>query len=268
VQESTFESCDVQNTVSEQDPAAGTEVDEGSTVEIFVSLGLSISIPDVRGQPEGEATRILSKERLQVNSRGVFSDTVAAGRAVGTVPPRGSEVDCEDPVRLLVSKGAKLVLVPDVLGLQETEASNQLRDAGLVPNVETENSDEPEGTVIAVDPGPGSRIEEGSEVAITVSTGAGSIVVPDVEGQPEDTAIGTLQSRGVTNIKVIEQETTDANEDGRVTDQAPTGGTRIRLGDRVTIFVAVFVEEEEPPPDEDEEPPIGEISPRPPGGRP
>jgi beta-lactam-binding protein with PASTA domain len=55
----------------------------------------------------------------------------------------------------------------------------------------------------------------------------------------------------VTNIKVVEQETDDETLDDRVTDQAPSAGTRIRQGDRVTIFVAVFVEPppEEPPPD-------------------
>ena len=42
----------------------------------------------------------------------------------------------------------------------------------------------------------------------------------------------------MTNIKVVEQETDDATQDGRVTDQAPAAGTRIRQGDRVTIFVA------------------------------
>jgi serine/threonine-protein kinase len=168
---------------------------------------------------------------------------------------------------MFVSKGAELVSVPDVLGLQESAAEAALRDAGLIPNVETENADEPDGTVIAEDPGPGSRLEKGSEVVITVSTGAGSIVVPNVEGQPRDTAIATLQGRDVTNIKVVEQDTDDPTQDDRVTDQAPSAGTRIRQGDRVTIFVAVFVEEEEPPPPDEEEPPVGEISPREPGVR-
>ena len=150
-------------------------------------------------------------------------------------------------VSVFTSKGAQLVTVPDVLGQQESAAEAAVRDVGLVPNVETENSDEPEGTVIGVDPGPGSRLEKGTEVVLSVSNGAGTVVVPNVIGQPEDTAIATLQGRNVTNIRVIEQTTDDATQDGRVTDQAPSAGTRIRAGDRVTIFVAVFEEEEEPP---------------------
>jgi eukaryotic-like serine/threonine-protein kinase len=243
---STFESCNTRDTVVEQDPRAGTQADEGSTVEISVSLGLQVPVPDVVGRPAGEATQVLADEQLQARERRRFSDRVAAGRIAGTTPAAGTRVQCESVVTLFVSKGVQLVTVPDVLGQQESAAQSALRDVGLVPDVETENSDEPEGTVIGVDPGPGSRIEKGEVVVLTVSTGAGSVVVPNVIGQPRDTAIATLQGRNVTNIKIVEQPTDDQTQDDRVTDQAPVAGTRIRQGDRVTIFVAVF-EEPEPP---------------------
>jgi serine/threonine-protein kinase len=256
---SNFESCDAPQTVAEQDPPAGSQADEGSTVEISVSLGLRVAVPEVSGERLADATKRLQRDQLQVEERQTFSSNVAAGRVVRTEPAAGDEVECESVVTVFASKGANLVTVPDVLGLQESQAEAMLRNAGFVPDVETENSDQPEGTVIAEEPGPGSRIEKGEIVTITVSTGAGSVVVPDVEGQPRDTALSILQGRGVTNIKVVEQETDDPTQDDRVTDQAPTGGTRIRQGDRVTIFVAVFVE---PPPPEEEEPPVDKGAPR------
>jgi beta-lactam-binding protein with PASTA domain/predicted Ser/Thr protein kinase len=252
VSPSSFESCDEQNTVAEQDPRAGTEADEGSTVEISVSLGLQVRVPDVVGRPAGEATQILADEQLNTRDRRVFSDSVSAGRVTRTNPPVGTAVECQSVVTVFVSKGVQLVTVPDVLGQQESAAEAAVREVGLVPNVEIENSDEPEGTVIGVDPGPGSRLEKGTEVILTVSNGAGTVVVPSVIGQPRDTAINTLQGRNVTNIRVVEQETDDQTQDDRVTDQAPSAGTRIRAGDRVTIFVAVFVAPQEPP----QEPPI------------
>jgi serine/threonine-protein kinase len=256
VASSNFESCDAPQSVVEQDPPAGSQADEGSTVEISISLGLRVAVPDVRGDQLAAATKKLQDEQLQVQERREFSSSVAPGRVVRTSPPVGDEVECESVVTVFASKGPNLSTVPDVLGLQESAAESALRDAGFVPDVETENSDEPEGTVIAEDPGPGSRLENGEIVTITVSTGAGSVVVPDVEGQPEDTAISILQGRGVTNIRVVEQETDDSTLDGRVTDQAPSGGTRVRQGDRVTIFVAKFVEPEP------EEPPVDKGAPR------
>jgi eukaryotic-like serine/threonine-protein kinase len=270
---STFESCDEPQTVSEQDPAAGSLADDGSTVEISVSLGLRVAVPDVRGEALGDATRILAREELRTRERRAFSDSVADGRVIRTEPASGEEVECQSTVTVVVSRGQELVPVPDVLGQSQTSAEAEVRDAGLLPNVETENSDEPEGTVIAQDPGAGGAVPIGTEVVISVSNGAGSVVLPNVIGQPEDTALSQLQGRGATNIRVVPQETSDQSQDGRVVDQAPPGGTRIRAGDRVTIFVGDFVEEEPPPgggeeeppppPTEDEEPP-----PRAPGWRP
>jgi beta-lactam-binding protein with PASTA domain len=45
---------------------------------------------------------------------------------------------------------------------------------------------------------------------------------------------------------VVEQETEDRSNDGRVLQQAPTPGSRVRSGDQVTIVVGAFVEPEEP----------------------
>ena len=243
----TVENCDERDTVSEQDPPAGESADAGSTVVITVSLGLNVRVPDVGGETVRDATEKLQDAQLQAKSRDAFHPDVKPGDVIRTEPATGEQVECQSTVTMVVSKGANVVEVPSVVGLDEQAASAALRDAGFLPNVETRNANEPEGQVIGQDPGPGSMIPKGEEVQITVSNGQGTVVVPDVVGQPRDTAISILQGRGVTNIKEVEQETTDESEDGRVTDQAPDGGTRIRSGERVTIFVAVFVEPEPEP---------------------
>ena len=233
--------CADPGSVLEQSPSAGEKADEGSTVTLTVSTGQQVEVPEVRGLLANVATKRLKNDQLLVRSRQRFSDRVDPGRAIGTQPAAGTEVACNDTVTLLVSQGANLVTVPSVVGLQESDAEARLEDRGLIVNVDTRNADEPEGQVLDQDPGPGSRVKRGRTVTITVSTGAGSVVVPDVVGQPEGTARNILIGRGVTNIKVVRQTTDDESQDGRVTDQAPDPGTRIRSGERVTIFVAKFV---------------------------
>lgn len=257
---SNFESCDEPQTVSEQDPPAGSQAEKGSTVEIAVSLGMQVAVPSkgVVGAPAQDATKRLRAQNLQVDSREVFSNT-NPGNVARVEPPAGAKVECESVVTILVSKGPNLVTVPSLIGLEEADAEAQIRDLGLTPNVDTENSDAPEGEVIGQDPGPDSQLKKGTEVVITVSNGSGTVVVPSVEGQKRDSAIATLSSRGAQNVKVVEQETDDKSLDDRVTDQAPSAGTRIRAGDQVTLFVAVFVEPEEPAPPEE---PGGGASPR------
>jgi beta-lactam-binding protein with PASTA domain/predicted Ser/Thr protein kinase len=237
------ENCATPDTVTEQLPPAGTEVDEGSEVTLTVSLGMSVKVPPVRNLELTEARKRLEGEQLLVTTEEQSSREIDAGKVIDSAPAAGEEVECESTVTLFVSKGANLITLPDVLGLDESVASSQLDKLGLIVNVDTKDDDAPEGTVIGQDPGPDSELLRGDPVTIIVSSGAGSVIVPDVVGQSEDAARQLLQSRGLS-VDVVEQETDDKGDDGRVLQQAPTEGARVRSGDSVTIVVAVFVEPE------------------------
>jgi len=247
-------SCVPTNTVFEQDPGAGEKAEEGSEVNIFVSTGNKVKVPRVAGLSALKATEKLEDEKLLVDTRERFSKQVDPGKSIGTDPPQGEEVDCESEVTVILSKGVDLVTLPDVVGLQEEEAEAQLEAKGFIVDVDERDSDEPAGQVIGESPGPGSELKRGTTVKLTVSTGAGSVIMPGVEGQSESAARANLGSRGLSVI-VQEQGTTKPNEGDRVLDQAPAAGTRLRAGDQVTIVVGVFEEvEEEPPPEPEPEP--------------
>ena len=72
------------------------------------------------------------------------------------MPAGGEETDCRSTVTLIVSKGPNLVTLPDVLGDSQEVAEAELERRGFIVDVDTRNADEPEGTVIGQDPGPGS----------------------------------------------------------------------------------------------------------------
>jgi eukaryotic-like serine/threonine-protein kinase len=235
--------CSPKNTVTEQDPPAGSEADEGSTVTVTVSLGLTVTVPDVAGFDERDASERLRNEQLLVKSQQKASRDVKAGKVISTTPPAGSDVDCQSTVTMVVSKGANLIKLPNLVGSQQEVAESQIRRLGLIPNVDTRDADEPEGTVIGQDPGPDSQLLRGDEVTIIVSSGAGSVIVPNVVGQSEDSARSSLTGRGLS-VDVVEQDTEDRSEDGRVLQQAPTPGSRAHTGDQVTIIVGVFTEPE------------------------
>jgi eukaryotic-like serine/threonine-protein kinase len=231
-----FPSSQRAGTVVEQDPRAGEEAEEGSTVLLSVSSGPGTAkVPGVDGLTEREATRKLDRAGFRVDPRHRFSNDVPSGRAVGTEPARGTKLEQDQVVTLLVSRGSNLVEVPSVLGLQQDEAESQIEDVGLLPNVETEDSTEPEGTVIAQDPGPGSA-PRGSEVMITVSTGAGATVVSSVIGESKQGGRATLRAQGL-KVAVEKQDVTSPDDDGIVLEQAPEGGTRVARGSTVTIVV-------------------------------
>ncbi len=237
-------------TVLEQDPTAGEQADEGSTVTLSVSSGPGVAkIPRVVGLTVRDATEKLQRAGFSVDPKERFSEEVSAGRAIGTVPKQGTKLEQDQRVTLLVSKGTNLVGVPSVLNLQQDDAEAEIEDAGLLANVETETSDAPEGTVFAQDPGPGGAVEVGSEVTITVSTGAEEVVVPSVIGDTQQAGRATLRAEGL-KVDVSKENVTDPDDDGVIIEQTPSGGTRVPPGTTVSIVIGHLVVETSPGIDE------------------
>jgi beta-lactam-binding protein with PASTA domain/predicted Ser/Thr protein kinase len=239
--------------VLEQDPRAGVKADKGSTVTITVSTGPGkAKIPkDLRGLSLAEAEKELRKQGFgpfTVQRR--FSSTVPDGNVISTDPGGGTVVIAGSPVTLVVSQGQNLVTVPSVVGEQQSQAQSEIANAHLHTQVTQQNSDSPEGEVLEQSPASGTQVKPRSTVVITVSTGAGSIVLPNVIGQLKPDAVDALKSRGVSSsqINVVKQDTEDQSMAGRVTDQQPPAGSRILATDQVTIFVGHFVA---PPPPTD-----------------
>ena len=90
---------------------------------------------------------------------------------IGTEPKEGAKVDGGSTVTLLVSKGANLAAVPDVVGLDQQIAENQIKAVGPDPQRRDDRLRQPEGTVVRRTPRAGARSRRGSEVTIVVSTG-------------------------------------------------------------------------------------------------
>ena len=225
-------------TVLEQDPIAGETVDEGSTVTLSVSSGPAIvTVPDVSGRPEKQATELLEQAGLLVDPGFGFSDTVPEGRAIGTEPAAGVEISAGSTVNLTISRGSNKVEVPDVVGLDDQQALSILSDAELGGNVVQRDDDAPAGQVVGQSPGPGRLVRPGAQVTIFVSSGA--ITVPDVVGEARKSAVTALKQAGFTP-SVSEEPTTDPAEDGVVTNQFPPAGSRGQRGDLVTITVGAL----------------------------
>ena len=73
--------------------------------------------------------------------------------------------------------------MPDVVGADVAAAARRLRNDGFKPVVERVRNDQPARRRSSrQDPRPGTELEVGSEVTLTVSDGPGTRAVPDVEG--------------------------------------------------------------------------------------
>ncbi len=140
-------------------------------------------IPSVLGAPEASALEQLERagfgavvEEAAVHDLGVPEGHVLRQRPQGE-QRLGSEVV------LVLSAGPRQVAVPEVRELPRDEAVALLAASDLQAAV-TERHDEqvPSGTVIASEPPAGEEVDEGSEVAVTVSLGPTPREVPAVVG--------------------------------------------------------------------------------------
>ncbi|WP_208009538.1 protein kinase domain-containing protein [Nesterenkonia sphaerica] len=132
-----------------------------------------------------------------------------------------------------------LVAIPAVEGMPEAEAVAELTDAGLSPETVTETSSEIEADLaIRTDPEEGTEVENGSDVMLYISEGAGETEVPDgLVGQPEETARDMLEEAGLEVGTVSEENHPEAPE-GDVISTDPESGTSVETGSTVDLTVS------------------------------
>ncbi len=173
-------------TVIEQDPVGGTQVAEGTTINVIVAGTENKSytddnttdteqkaIPSVVGSLEKDASNTLTAAGFKVEKSYEYSDSVEAGKVISQSPNGGTQAAGGSKVTIVVSQGQKSVNVPSVLGDSEEKAQNKLNNAGLKVAIEEAHSDSVAvGKVIKQSIASGKTVPAGTTVTITVSLGA------------------------------------------------------------------------------------------------
>ncbi|WP_425864274.1 Stk1 family PASTA domain-containing Ser/Thr kinase [Arthrobacter sp. TWP1-1] len=129
----TFDEKVPAGVVLSQDPAAGKEFRNGTTINLVTSKGPKpIPVPSVAGKSEADAVAALKAVGLvavtapeQVNSK-----TVPAGVVVSQSPESGN-LTAGGTVTLTLSKGPTMVAVPDLVGKQVGAATAELKALGF-----------------------------------------------------------------------------------------------------------------------------------------
>ena len=169
-------------TVLGQTPTPGTEVDEGSVVDLVITGGADVVVPDLIGLSQADAEAAVTAAGLVVQQVvDVYSEDVPAGRVAGQAPTAGSTVAGGTPVTISISAGPQTspspgaMAVPDVVGKTQADALAALQDAGFVAVLTQQpSSTVPAGEVISQNPKGGVVAQAGTSVTLVVSTGTAS----------------------------------------------------------------------------------------------
>ena len=200
-----------------------------------------VTVPDVRGMSEENAKALLNKKGLgiQVVTR-KESKKYKAGKISKQTPEAGEKVSKHTKIEVVVSSGlvGSKKAIPYVSGMSETEAQNELEEAGFKVTSSFQYDDSVEsGKVISTTPEAGTKAEKGSTVTMLVSQGSNKKTVPDVRGMADATAQSTIKSYGF-NVGTVTYDYSDSVEKGMVISQTVEPGTKASAGTSISITVS------------------------------
>src|SRR5256712_4196695 len=152
----------------------------------FVNLPASgtppptVSVPNVVNATQAVATTTITNAGLTVGPvTTAASATVPAGSVISQTPIAGAQAATGSAVALVVSAGAGLITVPNVVNATQAVATTMITSAGLTVGVVSTASSAtvPAGSVISQTPIAGAQVASGSAVALVVSSGPAGVSV-------------------------------------------------------------------------------------------
>lgn len=209
----------------------------------FVRSG-SIPVPDVVGMERVEAQTLLEEAGLRERHRGSedrYDEAIPAGHVLQQEPDAGTLVKRNGAVAVILSRGRRLVAVPDLRGRDLQAAVTELAAAGLQPGRRGSvywSGAEP-GTVVLQEPAAGLEADRSSEVHLLVSSSdpAAKYVMPDLVARRAESVRSFFEARGF-RIGSVKYEPYEGVEEGVVLRHTPQAGHPLRRRDAITLVVS------------------------------
>lgn len=204
----------------------------------------TVEVPDVVGSSSDDAVSKLNAEGFKVEVDREHNPDVPNNQVFRQDPSGETDQDCNllgfscsnPTVTLKVSGGPGQAEVPDVTGKSQSDAEQELEDAGFTTSVQTETSSEVDsGLVISTDPAGGEMARRGSEVTVNVSSGVEQVKVPAVVGMTLNAARQQLSAVG---LELSSSQKASDRPKNEVIGQSPDAGTTVDPGSTVSLSVS------------------------------
>jgi len=133
-----------------------------------------VIVPNVVGQTQSQATTTLQAQGLTVNPTTIGKcDAASDGLVVSQSPSGGVSVQKDYTVTITVCSPTPAVVVPDVVGQTQSQATTTLQGQGLTVNPTTTSECDvtSDGIVVSQSPSGGASVQKDYTVTITVCEG-------------------------------------------------------------------------------------------------
>lgn len=197
-----------------------------------------VALQDFTSKDKEEAVKQIKELGYQCEVEEVYSDEVEEGKVISQIPVPGSEYNpkVNRPIKLTVSKGAKMVKMPKVKGLQIDEAIEELKKYELEVKEEREESNTvEEGVVIRQEIEENTEINAGTTVTLYVSKGPKKVSVASVVDRDIEEAKKILTESSLEVNVIYSEDTTKSN--GVVLKQSLDVGSVVEEGTAITLTV-------------------------------
>ena len=151
-------------------PTSGSDVEKDTKVTLKISKGAQqVKVPNVVGLTEGSADTALTNAGFRVDHSYQVSSK-SPGKVLAQDPSSGGSASIGSSVQITIDQAPKKVTVPNAVGQTQSQGDRTLQKAGLdavyATRIVTNRSQD--GIVLAMSPGSGSKVLQGTNVALTI----------------------------------------------------------------------------------------------------
>lgn len=199
----------------------------------------SYNMPNLVGMSIDDAKSKYSHFTFEITDE-MYSE-YEAGVIIEQQIRENSTVKATKPIKVTVSKGIRMVAVPDVVNYEQTRAKKLLEDAGFYVATTSMISEEiTQGFIVSTDPVGGTTAKYGSTVTMIVSLGPEmqDVIVPEVVGKTREEAEMLLIEKNL--VPVVEEKDSTAPA-GEVVAQSINHLEVVQPDTEIIIYVSTGV---------------------------
>jgi len=201
-----------------------------------------VKVPSLIGKDVVDALEMLNSLGLNliVESR-EFHQTMPANTIISQSPAPGKLLRTGRDIKVSLSKGTEIVIIPDITGEPLLRAQSILQEhslkSGYIARIYRRNIEE--NIVISQDPPAGDKIRRNATVNLLVSQGQEPVYycMPELVGKSLTEAEQILQNLHLT-IGNIDYEFHEKLEPDIIIAQFPESGYRLMQGEKVNLRVS------------------------------
>jgi serine/threonine-protein kinase len=201
------------------------------TLTFIIKSEDTVIVPNLVGKDVVSALEILTDLQLNTKVSGSeYSHQIPKNHVTFQEPEAGASVKRDRDVRIMISKGTRSILMPNLLALSEQQARMILEENGLLRGHLSRvfHGEIEKDHIMAQVPAPGIMISRGASVDLLVSLGSrdAGFKMPDLAGVSLDEAVFRIEKSSLA-VGTIRSEFRKQKPRDVVIRQEPLAGHRV-----------------------------------------